>query len=461
LALAAINVPLQAFGEHQAMPKSFTTQTYPLLSAIALVAVLCLASPACAQEAAAGTPISDATQFELEKQFSQSVVAFYPAMSKYDAARETFNELPENERGDPPVDPAIAFVDHALKLEEQNRGTRLGISILAQLYSMAPIEPDGANARWRGRVEAIERLPEYADHELLIAFLRRLTNFHDDPKTEESLRTIIRKTSRPSNRRLAQCFLARWILDGISLRKYTEYRMAELKRGYKPTHPNEPEWIDRQWKSCMSADRVETLYDGALVMLKELDSETNTDSLPPLCFAKHAVYVIAQDQDKDVRRLSLREYVQSLIFKEEHLQRGRAADDFEIETLEGKTWKLSEQLGKIVVIQFSFVGCGPCERMYPKLAELQTRYADRIQILTVMADSKVEMTREKYAEGFMTWDVAFDGRRGPLGTRWAVRSYPQVFLINEHGIIEATESNEDRMIDDVQRLVQQMERGSP
>ena len=44
------------------------------------------------------------------------------------------------------------------------------------------------------------------------------------------------------------------------------------------------------------------------------------------------------------------------------------------EIVEGKTMRLSDLRGNVVVLMFSYTGCGPCERMYPdnrKLVEKQ------------------------------------------------------------------------------------------
>jgi hypothetical protein len=37
----------------------------------------------------------------------------------------------------------------------------------------------------------------------------------------------------------------------------------------------------------------------------------------------------------------------------------------------------------------------------------------------------------------MTWNVHWDGFRGPLATRWAVDSFPAVYVVDGHGLVAA------------------------
>lgn len=83
---------------------------------------------------------------------------------------------------------------------------------------------------------------------------------------------------------------------------------------------------------------------------------------------------------------------------EEGLQsdlRGKAAPDFELNTLDGKKVKLSDLRGKAVVVNFWATWCGPCKLEMPWLVDLQEKY--RSQGLVVLGLSVDEGSSDKIA----------------------------------------------------------------
>ena len=67
---------------------------------------------------------------------------------------------------------------------------------------------------------------------------------------------------------------------------------------------------------------------------------------------------------------------------------GVRAPDFTLEQLNGKTFRLSAQRGKIIVLNFWATWCGPCRKEIPALAALQEEMQEHVLILGVSLDKR-------------------------------------------------------------------------
>lgn len=63
------------------------------------------------------------------------------------------------------------------------------------------------------------------------------------------------------------------------------------------------------------------------------------------------------------------------------------APDFTLETLNGKTFKLSEYQGKVVILDIMAVRCPPCHQQMPELQKVKLEREEDIVILSIDADA--------------------------------------------------------------------------
>ncbi len=121
-----------------------------------------------------------------------------------------------------------------------------------------------------------------------------------------------------------------------------------------------------------------------------------------------------------------------------NLNVGKTAPEIEGVDVGGRTFKLSDYRGKVVVVDFSGSWCGFCKEMYPHLREIVDRLKDRpFALLSVMADEKKEAIQKEIAAGEITWRCWWEkgGVDGAIPRAWNVHGYPTVYVLDHKGVI--------------------------
>jgi thiol-disulfide isomerase/thioredoxin len=66
---------------------------------------------------------------------------------------------------------------------------------------------------------------------------------------------------------------------------------------------------------------------------------------------------------------------------------------FEEKTIDGNTFSLQSQKGKVVIISFWASWCSPCIEEFPSLVELVNKYKGKVHLVAISADYSVEDIR--------------------------------------------------------------------
>ena len=117
--------------------------------------------------------------------------------------------------------------------------------------------------------------------------------------------------------------------------------------------------------------------------------------------------------------------------------RQKLADDFTLKTAEGGSFRLSEQRGKVVLVNFWATWCPPCKEEMPAMQRLHERYRkDGFVLLAISLDADPRVVRPYVAEHRFTFPVGLDSRM-EVANAYGVRALPASFVVDRDGTMAA------------------------
>lgn len=120
------------------------------------------------------------------------------------------------------------------------------------------------------------------------------------------------------------------------------------------------------------------------------------------------------------------------------LEPGQPAPDFELKTLGGENFQLSDLHGKKVILNFWYSWCPPCIEEMPELQEFYNDYQEEVEVVTVNL-TKVENNLSDVAnfidEHGYTFTVPLDEDER-ISERYVVYAAPTTYFIGTDGTIQ-------------------------
>ncbi len=112
------------------------------------------------------------------------------------------------------------------------------------------------------------------------------------------------------------------------------------------------------------------------------------------------------------------------------------APDFELKTLEGETVRLSDYVGKKVIINFWATWCPPCNEEVPHMQKVYEEYKNQgVEILAVNVTNKdkgKEAVAQFVKKHGLTFEVLLD-EEGLVGSTYQVLTLPTTYMIDTKG----------------------------
>jgi peroxiredoxin len=114
--------------------------------------------------------------------------------------------------------------------------------------------------------------------------------------------------------------------------------------------------------------------------------------------------------------------------------KGDAAPDFTLQTLDGRTLRLSDFRGKAVVLNFWATWCQPCKIEMPWFVELQKQYgSEGLQFLGVAMDDASPKDIGEFADSMGVNYPILIGKETVGAAYGGVQFLPETFYIDRNG----------------------------
>ena len=117
---------------------------------------------------------------------------------------------------------------------------------------------------------------------------------------------------------------------------------------------------------------------------------------------------------------------------------GKTVPDFSATDLDGNPISLEQYRGKVVLLDFWAVWCGPCIAEMPTVIEVYNSYKDEgFDIIGISLDTDEDRLRDYLKENDIPWRQVFsgDGWKSPVAQQYGIRAIPAPWLIDKDGTL--------------------------
>ena len=116
--------------------------------------------------------------------------------------------------------------------------------------------------------------------------------------------------------------------------------------------------------------------------------------------------------------------------------RSREHADFTLNDLEGKSWSLQAQHGKVVLVNFWATWCPPCRKEMPDLEKLYQQFKDQGLLILAISDEDMSKVQPFIAKHHYTYPILLDpGSR--VHQMFRVEGIPKSFIYDRNGKLAA------------------------
>lgn len=119
---------------------------------------------------------------------------------------------------------------------------------------------------------------------------------------------------------------------------------------------------------------------------------------------------------------------------------GKPSPEISLEDRNGVIQHLSDNRGRVVLIDFWASWCGPCRRSNRELTSLYERYKNKgFEIFAISIDQNKEEWKRAVLADKIKWKQVIErgGWDAPVTLTWGIEQIPSSFLLDKEGTIVA------------------------
>lgn len=137
------------------------------------------------------------------------------------------------------------------------------------------------------------------------------------------------------------------------------------------------------------------------------------------------------------------------------LASGMSAPALDARDFHGKPIRLAALRGRVVLVDFWGMWCGPCVAQLPRMRALSERYGKRgLTIVGVNSDRDAAAVSAFIAKHNVPWrNVPDGGTTGPVAAKWRVDTWPATFLLDAGGTIRGRDLSFEELESAIVRLL--------
>ncbi|GGC88821.1 thiol:disulfide interchange protein tlpA [Thalassobacillus devorans] len=120
------------------------------------------------------------------------------------------------------------------------------------------------------------------------------------------------------------------------------------------------------------------------------------------------------------------------------IQEGEQAPDFELETVEGETIRLSDLKGKKVFLNFWATWCPPCKEEMPEMQKFHEEFGEEVEIVAVnvtTTETGIDDVQKYLDQQGYTFQVPLD-KRNQVSSEYQAITIPTTYFIGTDGIVQ-------------------------
>lgn len=138
----------------------------------------------------------------------------------------------------------------------------------------------------------------------------------------------------------------------------------------------------------------------------------------------------------DLFNVDFENYTNDILSKLFYSEEVVEAPKFDVKDVYGNSYKSEDLVGKVVVLNFWFIGCAPCIKEMPALNEMVKDYEGKDVVFIAFANDKEESLTKFLKEREFKYNVI--PASGSIANSYDVNSYPTHVIIDKKGNVRAT-----------------------